>query len=196
MLQKKLRRRVKQRPAGQLGASGDADQPTVQQRLENTARIHPANRFHLRARQRLAVGDDGERLQRGRTQPRRAALGKQLPHPRRAGRQAVEMPAGDGLGESEGAFVLPVMRGQGGQRVENVLFPAAGKRGGERFFRELGGGLQRRAHLGDGQRFGGSEQKSFEHLRQRHREKGGRRNAECQQAKTGLRMFLLPTVFP
>ncbi len=118
MFEKKLRRRVEQRTAGQFGAAGDADQRAVEQRLDDPARVHAAHRFHVRARQRLAVGDDGERFQRGRAQPRRAALGKELPHPRRAGRRAVELPTGGGFGQFEGCAALPVAGGQRRQRIE------------------------------------------------------------------------------
>ena len=54
---------VRRRAAHHLGATGSLDQSALHQSLHDTVHVHAANLFDLGTGDRLAIGDDGERLQ-------------------------------------------------------------------------------------------------------------------------------------
>src|SRR4051812_46003734 len=65
VLQEKGRRSVQQRPAQPLAAAHHLHQAALLERLEHRAGAHAADVLQLGAAHRLAVGDDGQRLERG-----------------------------------------------------------------------------------------------------------------------------------
>ena len=65
MVEKKLGGFVKQRTTRNFGAPGNFDQAAFHQRLQNAINGHAADSFDIRARDRLAISDDGKRLERG-----------------------------------------------------------------------------------------------------------------------------------
>src|SRR6185369_9814267 len=76
MLEEHRCRAVQQGTPESLTAANDVDEPTLVQRLEHATHGDAANLFDLRAADRLAIRDDGERLERRGRQPLRA--GSQL----------------------------------------------------------------------------------------------------------------------
>ncbi len=106
VIQEKLRRLVEQRPPGDLGAPGDFHQPALHQTLEHAIDRDTAHRLDVRARDRLAVGHDRERLQGRRGQARGLDRRKKLSHPARVGRVARELPALGALEQLERAALL------------------------------------------------------------------------------------------
>src|SRR2546425_8779369 len=71
MVEKKFGRFVKQRTTGNLGASRNFDEAALHQRLQNAIDGDAAHCFDIGAGDGLAISDDSERLERGRTQTRR-----------------------------------------------------------------------------------------------------------------------------
>src|SRR5688572_1853315 len=65
LLEEQGRRSVHQWTAHPLPTSGDVDQRPLLQRLEDRAAVHAADFLDLGAPDRLPVGDDGQRLERG-----------------------------------------------------------------------------------------------------------------------------------
>jgi hypothetical protein len=64
LLEEGRRRAVEERAPEPLAPTDHVDQPALEQRLEHAAHGHAADLLDLRAPDRLAVGDDGERLER------------------------------------------------------------------------------------------------------------------------------------
>ena len=94
VLEEKLRRFVEQRPSRHLRAPGDFHQAALHQALQNTIHRHSANRFDVGARDRLAVGDDCQRL-RARAASGAPALPRETiaaPRARRRDRSPVASP--------------------------------------------------------------------------------------------------------
>ena len=60
---------VQERPAGRLGSSELDDEPAMQQRPDRVVGIDAADALDRGLRDRLAIGDDGQRLERRRGQP-------------------------------------------------------------------------------------------------------------------------------
>ena len=54
---------VEQRPARNFGAARNLDEAAIEQRLHYAIHCNAANGFDIGARDGLAVGDDGERLE-------------------------------------------------------------------------------------------------------------------------------------
>src|SRR5690242_3716859 len=73
LLQKRRRRTIEKRPAESLPAADDVDKCALVERFENRARTHTTDLLYLGASDRLSVGDDRERLERGGRQPLRAS---------------------------------------------------------------------------------------------------------------------------
>ncbi len=89
------RRSVEQRPPGLVLLAEDAHQVALEQELQRGAAVDAANVVDFRARDRLAVGDDGERLQLRARQPH-GTLARELADERRVlDARAVEPAAGD-----------------------------------------------------------------------------------------------------
>ena len=78
--------------------------------LHDGVHVHAANLFHLGARDRLAIGDDGQRFQRRLRQPRRPDfLADQRLEPRRVFGLGNELPRARDAGEpvaARGGFVF------------------------------------------------------------------------------------------
>ena len=64
LLQKNRRGAIQQRPPHALGTSDDVDQTSFEQRLEHAPHSHASDLFDLGPPDRLAIRDDGERLER------------------------------------------------------------------------------------------------------------------------------------
>src|ERR1700730_5981347 len=109
VVQKKLRCFVKQRPAGNFGAPGYFYQAALHQSLQHAVDRHAAHSFDIGARDRLAIGNDGKRFERGRGQPRRFRRRKKLAHPLRTIRIGDELPAFGFFDELEGAILRDVI---------------------------------------------------------------------------------------
>ena len=73
LLEEERRRAVQQRTPEPFGAPDHIDQPALVQRLEHAAHVDAADLLDLGAADRLAVGDDRERLERGGRQALRRA---------------------------------------------------------------------------------------------------------------------------
>ena len=93
MLEEKLRCLVKQRPARDLGATGNLNQPALHQRLQHAFDCYPADRFDIGPGDRLAVGDDGEGLERRWRETSWFRGGEKLPDPPGILRIAGQLPA-------------------------------------------------------------------------------------------------------
>src|SRR5690349_14811579 len=72
VLEKDRSRAVEQRTTKAFGTTDDVDQPSLVERLQHAAHGDATNLFDLGAADRLAIGNDGERLQRGAGQSRRS----------------------------------------------------------------------------------------------------------------------------
>src|SRR5664279_4728217 len=70
LLEKYWRRAVEQRTSKPLGAADDSDQSALEQRAQHPAHGDAANLLDLGSSNRLAIGDDRERLERGRGEAR------------------------------------------------------------------------------------------------------------------------------
>src|SRR5687768_11169472 len=99
MLEEQRGRPVQQRAAQAFRAPNHVDESALVQRLEHTAYVYSADLLHLRAADRLAIGDDRERLERGGRQALRT--GRQLRALDRFGvlRASEDLPAAADLGE-------------------------------------------------------------------------------------------------
>src|SRR5207245_2382428 len=80
------------RPPGGLLAPDDARQPPLDERGQHRLDIHTAHGLDLETGARLAVGDDGERLEHRAREPRRPLV-QQPAHPRAVLRRRAELPA-------------------------------------------------------------------------------------------------------
>ncbi len=69
MFEEKRRRAIEERMPRQFGLADQADELEIRQRLDVRRDVHAANRLDLALRERLAIGDDRQRLQRGAPQP-------------------------------------------------------------------------------------------------------------------------------
>ena len=67
VIEKELRRFVKQRSARNFGASRNFYQAALHQGLQNAVDGDATNRFDVCARDRLPISDNGQRLERGRS---------------------------------------------------------------------------------------------------------------------------------
>src|SRR5438105_1724681 len=72
VLEKHRRRAVHQGTAESLSAADDIDQATFMERLQHSADSDTTNLLDLGATDRLAIGNDRERLERGGGEPLRA----------------------------------------------------------------------------------------------------------------------------
>jgi len=73
VLEEDWRRPVHERTSKPFAATNDIDEATLVQRLQHAADRDATNLLDLGATDRLAIRDDGERLQRGRGQALRAS---------------------------------------------------------------------------------------------------------------------------
>ena len=94
MIQKILGRCVEQGASRHFSATGDFDQTPVENRLHDPVDGDSTHGLDVGARDRLAVGDDGEGFQRGYAQACRLCLGIQGPEPRGEPWRAAEQPTG------------------------------------------------------------------------------------------------------
>ena len=90
MFEKERRRAVEKRVPRQLGLADKPHELKVCQRLDVRRDVHAANRLDLALRERLAVGDDRERLQRRTPQPVRAVHLQERAHVAPAARLRLE----------------------------------------------------------------------------------------------------------
>ena len=81
MIEKKLRGLVQERPSRNFRAPANFDKTAFHQCLQNPIDGDAADGLDIGARDRLAIGDDSERFERGRGQARRFRRGKKLAHP-------------------------------------------------------------------------------------------------------------------
>ena len=120
MLEEILRGGIEQRATGDFRAAGDFHKAAVEEHLHHSIHTHSAHRFAVRARDRLAVGDDRQRLQLRAREARRLGLGVKLPHPRGARRIADQRPAIHALDELKGAPAGHQIRLHLGERCEHA----------------------------------------------------------------------------
>ena len=73
--------RVQERPADDLLAADDLDQMAFEQRVQHAGGVDAADLADLERRDRLLVGDDGQRLERLHGELLRRPLVEQAPHP-------------------------------------------------------------------------------------------------------------------
>ena len=97
---------IQKRTADDVLASGDADHAPLQQRANGLIRIHAADLRNLRRRNRLAIRDDGQRLQRGDGEAVLAFFRKVLLQNRIVLGARGQAPAARGLFEHESAEVI------------------------------------------------------------------------------------------
>ena len=168
MLEKILRGAVEQRASGNLGATGDFYQAAVEQHLHHAVHAHPAHRLAIRARDRLAVGDDGQRLQLRAGQARRFRLRVKLAHPRRARRIADQRPAIHALDELKGASTCHQIRLHLGERFEHIHLFRRREILRLRILRPLARSTQRRDDFFRRDGFRRSENERLDHLFQGH----------------------------
>ena len=168
MLHEKLGRLIQQRAARHIGASGDAHQPTFQQALHHTVHGHTAHRLDVRARDRLPVGNDGERLQRGAAKSGWLAFRVKLADPDGKIRLGHDRPAADLLHELKGAVLVLVFKAELIQKRHHLGFLELGKHA----HRLLVGVVQRRAQrvddFSDGKRLLGGEDERFDDFFEEH----------------------------
>jgi len=106
MIEEKLRRFVEKRPARNFRAAGDFDETAFHQGLQDSVNVHPANGFNIGARDRLAVSNYRECLERGCGQARRLGRRKKLAHPRGKRWIGSELPAFGFLDNLKSAVLL------------------------------------------------------------------------------------------
>src|SRR5260370_19552425 len=92
MIEEKFSCFVKQRASGNFGASGNFDEAAFHQGLQNAIDRDAVYGFGIRSRDRVTVSDDGERLERGRTQARRFRRREKSAHPLGVLRIARQLP--------------------------------------------------------------------------------------------------------
>src|SRR5688572_15930240 len=73
VLEEERRRSVQQRPPQSFRPTDDVDQPALVQRLEHTADRDAPDLLDVGARDRLLIGDDRQRLERGTGEPLRTS---------------------------------------------------------------------------------------------------------------------------
>ena len=93
VIEEKLCRFVKERSPRDFGASGDFHQTALHQRLQHAIDVHAAHRFYVRPRNRLAIRNDRQCLQRRRAQSRRLRRREKLPDPFRKAWIGSQLPA-------------------------------------------------------------------------------------------------------
>jgi hypothetical protein len=81
VIEKKLRRFVQKRTSGNFRATGDFHETAFHQGLQHSIDADTADGFDISTCNRLAVGNDRERLERGRGQARRLGRWQQLAYP-------------------------------------------------------------------------------------------------------------------
>src|SRR5207253_7965756 len=81
VIEKKLRGLVQQRPSRNFRSTANFDEPAFHQCLQNPIDGDAADGLDIRAGDRLAIGDDGERFECGRGQARRFRHWEKLAHP-------------------------------------------------------------------------------------------------------------------
>src|ERR1051325_8169014 len=91
VIEEKFRRLVKKRASGNFGASGNFYEAALHQRLQDAVDRHSAHCFDIGARDRLAISDDREGLERGRSEARRFWRRKKSADPRRVFRIADQL---------------------------------------------------------------------------------------------------------
>ena len=90
MFQEELRGAVQERMPRQLGASDQPHKPQVQQRLDDGVHRHAANLLDFGLGDRLAVGDDGQRFERGARKAIGAIKLQERAHVASAGRRGLQ----------------------------------------------------------------------------------------------------------
>ena len=116
---------VGHRPAHHLGAPDLLDQSALDQRLHHAIHAHAAHLLDLGARDRLAIGDDGERLQRRLGEARRAEfVADQRLEPGGVFRLGDELPRARHAGEPIAALGRLVVLRQLFERRRSVRFPS------------------------------------------------------------------------
>jgi len=133
MIEKKLRRFVKQRPTRHIRSARDFDEATLHQSLQHALNRHTADSFDIGARNRLPISDDRERLERGRREPRRFCCRKKLSDPGRIHGIARKLPAFGFFDEAESAMLVNVFGLQPLNRGGNLRFVARCELVGRKF---------------------------------------------------------------
>src|SRR6266705_6715726 len=124
MIEKKLRRFVKQRSTWHIRAAGNFDETALHQSLQYALNRHTADGFDIGARNRLAISDDRERLERGRGEARRFCCRKKLSDPGRIHGIARKLPAVGFFHEAESATLVNIFDLQLLERGSNLRFVA------------------------------------------------------------------------
>ena len=122
MIEEKLRRFIKERPAGNFRAAGDFDETAFHQRLQHSINVHAADSFNVGACDRLPVSNNRECLERGRGQARRLGRRKKLAHPRRKRWICCNLPAFGFFDNLKSPVLLDVFHFQLLERCGNFHF--------------------------------------------------------------------------
>ena len=112
---------IQHRAAGRFLAATDFYQPPLQQGFQHAAAIDAAHLFDLRARNRLAICDDGERLEERAAKARRLAR-EQLANLRREFLARAKLIAARDFLDGQAAPALRILRAQRDERVADLLF--------------------------------------------------------------------------
>jgi hypothetical protein len=159
---------VKERAAGQFGASGDADDFTLEQGGDHAINRDPAHGLDLRPADGLAIGDDGESFQGGLAEAGRLGSVEELVGPDGELGAGLELEtAGDALDHEAGAigFELGAEEVEGGLDFDGAASGVGRGFGGGRELGRLG------ESLGDGfgcERTIRGEEQGFDDARQVH----------------------------
>ena len=122
VLQKTLRRAISLRTPRRIGASNNLDEFAVHERPNDAIDGHAANFLHLRARDGLTIGNDGQRLQRRFRKTSRPILhADECAHPRREFRLRHVLPSARHAHQPIAAPERLHLRGERLQRVRHRL---------------------------------------------------------------------------
>ena len=170
MVEKELGCFVQKWTAGNFGTTGNFDEAAFHQRLQHAVDIDTAYSLDIGTGDRLTVGDDGERFQRGWSQPCRFRSGKELAHPLRISRITRQLPALGFFDQLKRVLLPDVFRFQLFERGRDFGFFDICKFVRQKITR-FPGTLDYIDNLFCGERFLRAEQKRFNEFRQRHRNK-------------------------
>ena len=171
--------------AHHFGAPDLLDQAALDQRLHDAVHAHTPDLLDLGARDRLAVGDDGQRLQRRLGEARRAGfVADQRLEPRRVFRLSHELPRAGHAGQPIAALGCLMVQGQLFQRRRQFsLLHLLEAPGGLIAFGVLDGSGEHVAQFLQAQRLLRGEEDCFQNEFQFHAREGTVRRRAAQQAK-------------
>ena len=121
VLEEQRRRTIEERMPRQFAAADQAHQLKIHQRLHDRVHGHAADLFDLGLRDRLAVGDNGERLQRGPGKSARAIQLQERTHIASACRSRLQTIGSSGADKAESTSAALQLLLQTTQRL--VDFP-------------------------------------------------------------------------